>query len=121
MNNYDSIPIDTRNVATDTLSPDNKCKNALGRLWKLYLRVNTYDTEYAEQDLQNFLQELYHMGNHSQESMLNTINQKIDDIQREEGIIAFGLKKRKTTGKKRKRTTKKTTKKRSNKRSKRKY
>jgi hypothetical protein len=52
MSNYESIPADTR-TAIDTLIHNDNSKNAIGRLWKLYLRVNTYDTEHAEQDLQD--------------------------------------------------------------------
>ena len=45
--------------------------------------------------------------------MLNAINEKIADIQQEEGITAFGLKKSKKgkTGKKRKRSAMKTSRK----------
>ena len=109
MSNYESIPADTR-TAIDTLIHNDNSKNAIGRLWKLYLRVNTYDTENAEQDLQNFVNELQNLN---QESMLNAINEKIADIQQEEGITAFGLKKSKKgkTGKKRKRGTMKTSRK----------
>ena len=109
MSNYESIPADTRS-AIDTLIHNDNSKNAIGRLWKLYLRVNTYDTENAEQDLQNFVNELQNLN---QESMLNAINEKIADIQQEEGITAFGLKKSKKgkTGKKRKRSTLKTSRK----------
>ena len=109
MSNYESIPADTR-TAIDTLIHNDNSKNAIGRLWKLYLRVNTYDTENAEQDLQNFVNELQNLN---QESMLNAINEKIADIQQEEGITAFGLKKSKKgkTGKKRKRSTLKTSRK----------
>ena len=109
MSNYESIPADTR-TAIDRLIHNDNSKNAIGRLLKLYLRVNTYDTENAEQDLQNFVNELQNLN---QESMLNAINEKIADIQQEEGITAFGLKKNKKgkTGKKRKRGTMKTSRK----------
>ena len=114
MSNYESIPADTR-TAIDTLIHNDNSKNAIGRLWKLYLRVNTYDTENAEQDLQNFVNELQNLN---QESMLNAINEKIAHIQQEEGITAFGLKKSKKgkTGKKRKRSTMKTSRKKRNRR-----
>ena len=104
--NYDSIPVDTRTVIDDLNLNDNN-KNAIGRLWKLYLRVNHGDTEYAEQDLQHFVNELQ---NRNQESMLNAINEKIAHIHQEENMTAFGLKRRKT-GKKRKRATVKTSRK----------
>ena len=104
--NYDSIPVDTRTVIDDLNLNDNN-KNAIGRLWKLYLRVNHGDTEYAEQDLQHFVNELQ---NRNQESMLNAINEKIAQIHQEENMTAFGLKRRKT-GKKRKRATVKTSRK----------
>jgi hypothetical protein len=112
MSNYESIPADTR-TAIDTIIHNDNSKNAIGRLWKLYLRVNTYDTEHAEQDLQDFVNDLYSMPNRTQESILNAINEKIAHIQQEEGITAFGLKKSKKgkTGKKRKRGPMKTSRK----------
>ncbi len=107
--NYDSIPATTRNVIDTIIHNDNN-KNAIGRLWRLYLRVNNGDTEYAEQDLQNFVNELQNL---TQNSMLDAINQKIYEIQREENMTAYGLKKNKKgkTGKKRKRATMKTSRK----------
>jgi hypothetical protein len=108
--NYDSIPADTRGAIDNNLNLNDDNKKAMAKLWRLYLRVNHGDTEYAEQDLQNFVNELQ---NRSQDSMLNAINEKIADIQQEEGITAFGLKKSKKgkTGKKRKRSTLKTSRK----------
>jgi hypothetical protein len=87
-------------------------KNAVGRLWGLYLRVYT---ENAEEELQNFLNSLQqYIG--QQETMLNAINQEINNLERENNGNVFnggvGIKKRK----KRKRTNKKTSKKRSKKR-----
>ncbi len=107
--NYDSIPATTRNVIDTFIHNDNN-KNAIGRLWRLYLRVNHGDTEYAEQDLQNFVNELQNL---TQDSMLDAINQKIYEIQREENMTAYGLKKNKKgkTGKKRKGATMKTSRK----------
>jgi len=99
--NYESIPADTRGVIDNVLNLDDDTKKAMAKLWRLYLRVNHEDAEYAEQDLQNFVNELH---NRTQDSMLTAINQKIAQIQQEEGITAFGLKKRKT-GKKRKRNS----------------
>ena len=108
--NYDSIPADTRGAIDNNLNLNDDNKKAMAKLWRLYLRVNHGDTEYAEQDLQNFVNELQ---NRSQDSMLNAINENIADIQQEEGITAFGLKKSKKgkTGKKRKRSTSKTSRK----------
>ena len=99
--NYESIPADTRSVIDNVLNLDDDTKKAMAKLWRLYLRVNHEDAEYAEQDLQNFVNELH---NRTQDSMLTAINQKISQIQQEEGITAFGLKRRKT-GKKRKRNS----------------
>jgi hypothetical protein len=116
MSNYESIPVDTRNIIEDGLRLNDNSKNAVGRLWELYLRINTYDTENAEGELQNFLNSLQqYIG--QPETMLNVIDQKINDVEREINGNDFngrgGIKKRK----KRKRTNKKTSKKRSNKRS----
>jgi hypothetical protein len=118
MSNYESIPVGTRIIIQDHLHLNDNLKNAVGRLWGLYLRVNTYDTENAEGELQNFLNTLQqYIG--QPEIMLNAINQKINDVDREINGNDFngrgGIKIRKT-GKKRKRTTKKTSKKRSKKR-----
>lgn len=115
MSNYESIPVGTRDIIEDGLHLNDNLKNAVVRLWGLYLRVNTYHTENAEQELQNFLNSLQqYIG--QPEIMLNMINQKISDVDRENNGNDFngrgGIKIRK----KRKRTTKKTSKKRSKKR-----
>ena len=108
MSNYESIPVDTRNIMEDHLHLNDDSKNAIGRLWRLYLRVNTYDIENAELELHNSLQQ--YIG--QPEIMLNAIDQKINDVEREINGNTFnggvGIKKRK----KRKRTTRKTTRKR---------
>ena len=114
MSNYESIPVDTRNIIEDGLHLNDNSKNALGRLWGLYLRVNHGESDPAEGELQNFLNSLQqYIG--QPEIMLNVIDQKINDLEREINGNDFngrgGIKKRKT-GKKRKRTTKKTSKKR---------
>ena len=108
--NYDSIPADTRGAIDNNLNLNDDNKKAMAKLWRLYLRVNHGDTEYAEQDLQNFVNELQNL---TQDSMLDAINQKIYEIQREENMTAYGLKKNKKgkTGKKRKRATMKTSRK----------
>lgn len=115
MSNSESIPVDTRDIIEDGLHLNDNSKNAVGRLWRLYLRVNIENAERVLQDFLNSLQQ--YIG--QPETMLNVINQKIVDVQREINGNVFnggvGIKKRKT-GKKRKRTTRKTTKKRSNKR-----
>ena len=82
MSNYESIPVGTRIIIQDHLHLNDNLKNAVGRLWGLYLRVNTYDTENAEGELQNFLNTLQqYIG--QPEIMLNAINQKINDVDRE--------------------------------------
>lgn len=55
--NYESIPADTRSAIDNVLNLDNDTKKAMAKLWRLYLRVNHGDTEYAEQELQNFANE----------------------------------------------------------------
>jgi hypothetical protein len=112
------MPNDLSDFMTSELRLDNNVKNAITRLWKLYLRIYQHDPEQAEQELETFLQELYHMDNRTQERMLNATNQKITDIHREEGVTGLGLKRRKT-GKKRRRSSRKTNKKRTNKKRKR--
>ena len=116
MSNYESIPVDTRNVIDTFIDNDNN-KKAITKLWRLYLSVNHGDREYAEQDLQHFVNEVQNLN---QESMLDAINQKIYEIQREENMLAYGLKRR-ITGKKRKSATTKTSRKTSRKKRKRRY
>ncbi len=114
MSNYSSIPQATR-TSIDTFIHQDNIKNAIGRLWIIILRTNHDDFEYAEGELQDFLNDLDH--NQPSDLILNTINQKIEDIQREElGIMGHGGLKRRKTGNKRKRTYKKTSKKRRTKR-----
>ena len=112
MSNYESMPVDTRNIMEDHLHLNDDSKNAVGRLWRLYLIVNTYDIENTELELQNFLNTLQqYIG--QPDIMEVAIDQKINDVEREMNGNTFngGLKKRKTN-KKRKRTTRKTTRKR---------
>ena len=113
--NYESIPADTRSAIDNVLNLDNDTKKAMAKLWRLYLRLYEHDSDQSIEEMETFIQELYNMSNHTQESMLNAINQKINDLEREINGNDFngrgGIKKRKT-GKKRKRTTKKTSKKR---------
>jgi hypothetical protein len=109
MSNYSSIPQATR-TSIDTFIHQDNIKNAIGRLWIIFLRTNHDDFEYAEGELQDFLNGLDH--NQPSDLILDTINQKIEDIQREElGITGRGGLKRHKTSNKRKRTSKKTTKK----------
>ena len=116
MSNYESIPVDTRNIIEDGLHLNDNSKNAIGRLWGLYLRVNTYDTENAEEELQNFLNSLQQYIGQPQ-TMLQVINEEIDEVNlrivHEDNDIfhgGFSLKRRKT-GKKRKRGAMKTSRK----------
>ena len=106
MSNSNSIPTNMRNFIDTDLQLNDNSKKAINRLWRLYLRIYQHDTEQAEGELQNFLQELHYSPERSQETMLHTINQKINDVQREEGIIdhsAMGRKsfKRKRSSKRR--------------------
>jgi hypothetical protein len=111
MNDYDSIPYNTRNVI-DTLIHQDNVKNRITVLWRLFLLLNHNDTNDANEELQIFLNELD--TNLTTELMLDVINEKIANIQQEEGIVNFGgLKRRKKgkTGKKRKRGASKTSRK----------
>ena len=114
MSNQQPIPIHILN-AINFLRLDDKAREKINDLWRLYLRLYEHDSDQSIEEMETFIQELYNMSNHTQESMLNAINQKINDLEREINGNDFngrgGIKKRKT-GKKRKRTTKKTSKKR---------
>ena len=111
---YNSIPTDTRNVLETIFRPDDNNKNAIGRLWKLFVRVNHEDQELAEQDMQTFFNQ-YHQDNNQAQTLVDIINEKIIDTQREEGFILEqgGKKRRRKTGKKRKKTRTRTLRKRS--------
>ena len=113
MSDQQPIPIHILN-AINFLRLDDKAREKINDLWRLYLRLYEHDSDQSIEEMETFIQELYNMSNHTQESMLNAINQKINDLEREINGNDFngrgGIKKRKT-GKKRKRTTKKTSKK----------
>jgi hypothetical protein len=117
MSNQQRIPITILN-AINFLRLDDKAREKINDLWRLYLRLYEHDSDQSVEEIETFIQELYNMSNRTQQSMLNAINQKINSVEREiNGNVFNGgviLKKRKT-GKKRKRITKKTSKKRSNK------
>jgi hypothetical protein len=111
---YNSIPTDTRNAIETIFRPDDNNKNAIGRLWKLFVRVNHGDQELAEQDMQTFFNQ-YHQDNNQAQTLVDIINEKIIDTQREEGFILEqgGKKRRRKTGKKRKKTRTRSLRKRS--------
>ena len=112
MSNQQPIPIHILN-AINVLPLDDKAREKINDLWRLYLRLYEHDSDQSIEEMETFIQELYNMSNHTQESMLNAINQKINSVEREiNGNVFNGgviLKKRK----KRKRTFRKTSKKRS--------
>lgn len=113
--NYDSIPTDTRNAIDNFLNLDDNSKNAIGRLWRLYMEVNNNSILIADQQLQNFLNSLQQYIGQPQ-TMLQVINDEIDEVNlrivHDNDIFhgGFSLKRRKT-GKKRKRGTMKTSRK----------
>ncbi len=115
MSNYDSIPEITRNDIDNVLNLDDNNKNAIGRLWRLYMEVNNNSILIADQQLQNFLNTLQQYIGQPQ-TMLQVINEQIDilnlRIVHDNDIFhgGFSLKRRKT-GKKRKRATRKTSRK----------
>jgi hypothetical protein len=115
MSNQQRIPITILN-AINFLRLDDKAREKINDLWRLYLRLYEHDSDQSVEEIETFIQELYNMSNRTQQSMLNAINQKINSVEREINGNVFngrgGIKKRKT-GKKRKRTNKKTSKKRS--------
>ena len=126
MDNYNSIPQETRNYIDTVLNNDNNLKKSLSILWQLLKITNQHDPEEAEQQLQVFVGNLEYV-----EGLTNRIdatNRKIIEVFREENMTLAGMpqevvdhintnrgggKKRiHKTGKKRKRSTRK----RSNKR-----
>ncbi len=115
MSNQQRIPITILN-AINFLRLDDKAREKINDLWRLYLRLYEHDSDQSVEEMETFIQELYNMSNRTQQSLLNAINQKINDVDREINGNDFngrgGIKIRK----KRKRTTKKTSKKRSKKR-----
>ena len=113
--NYDSIPTDTRNAIDNFLNLDDNSKNAIGRLWRLYMEVNNNSILIANQQLENFLNSLQQYVGQPQ-TMSQVINDEIAilnlRIVHDNDIFhgGFSLKRRKT-GKKRKRGTMKTSRK----------
>jgi len=115
MSNYDSIPFESQNAIDTVFNLDDKSKNAIGRLWTLYMEANNDSIEIADQQLQNFLNSLQQYIGQPQ-TMLQVINEEIDEVNlrivHDNEIFhgGFSLKRRKT-GKKRKRATMKTSRK----------
>ena len=113
--NYDSIPFESQNAIDTVLNLDDNSKNAIGRLWTLYMAANNGSMLIAEQQLENFLNSLQQYIGQPQ-TILQVINQEIDEVNlrivHDNDIFhgGFSLKRRKT-GKKRKRSTMKTSRK----------
>lgn len=113
--NYDSIPTDIRNAIDNFLNLDDNSKNAIGRLWRLYMEANNNSILIANQQLENFLNSLQQYVGQPQ-TMSQVINDEIAmlnlRIVHDNDIFhgGFSLKRRKT-GKKRKRSTMKTSRK----------
>ena len=122
--NYDSIPFESQNAIDTVFNLDDNSKNAIGRLWTLYMAANNNSMLIADQQLQNFLNSLQQYIGQPQ-TMLQVINEEIDEVNlrivHEDNDIfhgGFSLKRRKT-GKKRKRGAMKTSRKTSRKKRKR--
>ena len=116
MSNYESIHFESQNTIDTVLNLDDNSKNAIGRLWTLYMEANNDSIEIADQQLQNFLNSLQQYIGQPQ-TILQVINQEIDEVNlrivHEDNDIfhgGFSLKRRKT-GKKRKRDARKTSRK----------
>jgi hypothetical protein len=113
--NYDSIPEVTRNAIDTVFNLDDNNKNAIGRLWILYMAANNNSILNAEQQLQTFLNSLQQYVGQPQ-IMSQHINDEINilnlRIVHDNDIFqgGFSLKRRKT-GKKRKRGPMKTSRK----------
>jgi lipopolysaccharide assembly outer membrane protein LptD (OstA) len=119
MSNYDSIHFESQNAIDTVFNLDDNSKNAIGRLWTLYMEANNGSIEIADQQLQNFLNTLQQYIGQPQ-TMLQVINEEIDEVNlrivHDNEIFhgGFSLKRRKT-GKKRKRGAMKTSRKTSRK------
>jgi hypothetical protein len=117
--NYESIPVDTRTAIDNFLNLDDNSKNAIGRLWRLYMEANNNIILIANQQLENFLNSLQQYVGQPQ-TMSQVINDEIAmlnlRIVHDNDIFhgGFSLKRRKT-GKKRKRGAMKTSRKTSRK------
>ena len=116
MSNYDEIPFESQHVIDTVFNLDDNSKNAIGRLWTLYMSANNGSMLIADQQLENFLNSLQQYIGQPQ-TILQVINQEIDEVNlrivHEDNDIfhgGFSLKRRKT-GKKRKRGTTKTSRK----------
>lgn len=106
MSDYDSIPFESQNVIDTVFNLDDNSKNAIGRLWTLYMAANNNSMLIADQQLENFLNSLQQYIGQPQ-TILQVINQEIDEVNlrivHDNEIFhgGFSLKRRKT-GKKRK-------------------
>ena len=115
MSDYDSIPFESQNAIDTVFNLDDNSKNAIGRLWRLYMDANDDSMLIADQQLQNFLNSLQQYIGQPQ-TMLQVINEEIDEVNlrivNDNEIFhgGFSLKRRKT-GKKRKRDARKTSRK----------
>jgi hypothetical protein len=118
MSDYDSIPFESQNAIDTVLNLDDNSKNAIGRLWTLYMVANNNSMLIADQQLENFLNSLQQYIGQPQ-TMLQVINQEIDEVnlrivhEDNNNFFNGGLKRRKKgkTGKKRKRGAMKTSRK----------
>lgn len=123
MSNYDDIHFESRNAIDRVFNLDDNSKNAIGRLWTLYMAANNNSMLIADQQLENFLNSLQQYIGQPQ-TILQVINQEIDEVNlrivHDNEIFhgGFSLKRRKT-GKKRKRGAMKTSRKTSRKKRKR--
>ena len=123
MSDYDSIPFESQNAIDTVFNLDDNSKNAIGRLWTLYMAANNNSMLIADQQLENFLNSLQQYIGQPQ-TILQVINQEIDEVNlrivHDNEIFhgGFSLKRRKT-GKKRKRGAMKTSRKTSRKKRKR--
>lgn len=119
MSNYDDIPFESQNAIDTVFNLDDNSKNAIGRLWTLYMEANDDSILIADQQLQNFLNSLQQYIGQPQ-TILQVINEEIDEVNlrivHDNDIFhgGFSLKRRKT-GKKRKRGAMKTSRKTSRK------
>ena len=123
MSDYDSIPFESQNAIDTVFNLDDNSKNAIGRLWRLYMDANDDSMLIADQQLQNFLNSLQQYIGQPQ-TMLQVINQEIDEVNlrivHDNEIFHGGFRlQRRKTGKKRKRGAMKTSRKTSRKKRKR--
>ena len=89
MDNYNSIPQETRNYIDTVLNNDNNLKKSISVLWQLLKIINQHDPEEAEQELQVFVGNLEYVDGLT--NRIDATDRKIIQVFREEHMTLAGM------------------------------